>query len=361
MGEIIDYFKKIGLIGIGACLALGVSRYFIYNPLISLDKNNIKTNTSQEAANPIREEVEKLRGNLKEADLLENIKRALNEIQPSLEIIAIPYGFIANERAISIQNNMSRETPIRILEKIIVNDSNDFRFVVNKGELEGINDLRNLAYSSKYEEGVVYFPELRRWEEVGRDHTSSLKTISTGDKNITHTKEAASITVSSELMSSFFDKYSQLAFYHTHPLSLETLEQQLNDFQFKNNPVLLKEYINALYFPEALPSFDDEITMIKFSKEFYKKNPEGSFACFVASPLGLTEFGLTRKGIEIFKEMGKEEIRESLIKPKEYIIHMTIGRGDFDPVAKIRQVLDAEKQEGIYRDFIPYSELFNEN
>jgi hypothetical protein len=106
----------------------------------------------------------------------------------------------------------------------------------------------------------------------------------------------------------------------------ETIDSTGIDFNYlkdvvkkKENIVIyhihLKNYLKSMErqgcgeIPETwliVPSFEDIALMVYFSNLFYKYHPEGNIAWYICSPLGITEYILSGKGINHFAEIQQD-------------------------------------------------------
>ena len=56
----------------------------------------------------------------------------------------------------------------------------------------------------------------------------------------------------------------------------------------------------------VVPSFEDIALMVYFSSQFQEYHPGGRISWKICSPLGVTQYSLTDKGIEHFKQISED-------------------------------------------------------
>jgi len=148
--------------------------------------------------------------------------------------------------------------PVQYSNELVVNTSNKYQTITKKDEKQGILDLNNLVHDS-HEEAWVYLPKKQEWVEVGVSESNSKASISQRE------------------LDTLLQNNDEITPYHTHP--------------FEWSPS-----------SESLPSPADIEVMINTSKDFYNNHPNGKYTEKIGSAYGITEYKLTKEGIDYIKE-----------------------------------------------------------
>lgn len=202
-------------------------------------------------------------------------------------------------------DDISKEVPEKILENLVVNNSNDFRTVINKDENKGLQDLISLANNAEHEEAWIYFPGKNKWVEIGR----TMPVVFLDFDKIYSTPIQASPTpleskvgIDSRYLLLIKDN-NTVVIYHIHPLSalIKSSSDSTND---ENNDTKL----SLAKIAGALPSREDLLSMILQSNEFYKTHPNGTIKFRICSSLGITEYFLSETGKARYNEKNRDEI-----------------------------------------------------
>jgi hypothetical protein len=190
------------------------------------------------------------------------------------------------------------QRPLRVVDQLLVNSSNEERFVTPiRSEAEGIARIRELMIRSPVEELWVFIAtssdgDAGRWVEIGGEIRSE--------------SELSSVGVEWAYLRKLIDRFSDINVYHFHPLSYFERcpsEQRCNEFSV---PMSVKGVspsglINNLKF--AMPSPGDIHFMMESSWRFERAHPRfGSMRHRLVSPYGVVEYGLTTSGKARYSE-----------------------------------------------------------
>ena len=184
------------------------------------------------------------------------------------------------------------ERPIRIVDQLLVNASNEQRLVtLTLGEAEGIAQIRELMNRSPVEELWVFLADSSggdagRWVEIGGEIRSE--------------SELSSVGVDWTYLSKLIERFGDIDVYHFHPLSYFErcgCEQGCKEFALPMSVMDLSAsgLINNLKF--AMPSPGDIHFMMEPLWRFERAHPVfGSMRHRLVSPYGVVEYGLTTSG-----------------------------------------------------------------
>jgi len=196
------------------------------------------------------------------------------------------------------------------VDQLVVNTENTCRTVFKGNEEDGIKQLQQLVESSKLEEAWAYLPERLEWIEIGKEEKPETK------QGEIYTKE-----VKFNIPQDLFRNNHSIIIYHFHPrysLQLEELNvaaKQKKEVSKQKQELGVvtkqKQELNAIVKREqeilirkTLPSGRDLSKMIVDSRDFYQIHPQGQITFKFRSPYGITEFFLTEKGKEFYKDKG---------------------------------------------------------
>lgn len=212
----------------------------------------------------------------------------------------IPLFFLFGVLVVSIANVetfVPKNLTTMVRPALEINTGNHYKGRINKCEKEGIADIRRL--NSPYEEFWAYIPTKCTWIELGileqirgtirRDRYGNCRSPST----ISGIKKADVIALIKEV--------NTLILYHPHPTN-NTLVQHLatNKELSKFSSLCIKEArIETL--EAALPGIPDLVSMLEFSRIFYRQHHDGIFAEKIVSTYGVTEYHLTTAGMNELK------------------------------------------------------------
>jgi len=186
-------------------------------------------------------------------------------------------------------NEALNRRPIKYIQNLEFNGEDTYGGIIKKSELEGILDCRNLVNNASLEEQWVIFLDEEMWVETGiksRDNFEDGKPISSGvDSDASYERLLYRGIVSPNL---FLDNHSNLIHYHYHPTSLE-LKAKERGPNFSASSIL--------------PSYGDLHMMASQTIRFKNINPKGAITHKVCSSYGITEYSLTEKGFEFYREM----------------------------------------------------------
>ena len=110
----------------------------------------------------------------------------------------------------------------------------------------------------------------------------------------------------------------------------------------------------------ALPSLEDISLMIYFSSLFYTQHPSGKVCWRICSPIGITDYALTQKGIDRYKDIRDNTFLLSYLYPSEgQVTHSKLATFfDIAVPHKVRDLIawaNAQGQGYTRISFTPYS------
>ena len=140
---------------------------------------------------------------------------------------------------------------------------------MRQGEEAGINDLRELTETVGFEEHWVFLPDKNLWIEIG------------------FREKLGSVEVDHDYLEKIIRENDRLGVYHFHPRHyLTTMEE----WGYANIP---ETWL-------ALPSLEDISLMVYYSSRFYDLHPKGKISWDFCSPLGITKYSLSKKGLKYY-------------------------------------------------------------
>ena len=71
-----------------------------------------------------------------------------------------------NHVSLAVENANQNEK-YKIINKLIINNKNEYKTIIFKNEGEGILEMRELIDSSQIEECWIYLPHHEKWIEIG--------------------------------------------------------------------------------------------------------------------------------------------------------------------------------------------------
>jgi len=237
-------------------------------------------------------------------------------------------------------------------KKLMLNNSDLISLVTYKDEKSGVEDMRKFGRSSPYEECFAYFPDIEKWQEIGIKRNVA-KT------NLAHM--TSTVTLDLKFLKKKIEKNPEIKniiIYHNHPTfknlkkGLEKIEP-ISNTKFeklighsisppkeysKKNPIestgdksykkpmnyegtqaiLFDFFSYSSNFDEARPSINDLKSMIYESLKFPNYNIRNK----ICSAKGITEFYLTKEGIEHYKSIKEDDFLKDVDKyifSKDYI------------------------------------------
>jgi hypothetical protein len=159
-----------------------------------------------------------------------------------------------------------RPRSIKYVESLQVNTSKTYATSVRESEYRGVQQIRTLIGNSQLEEAWAYLPKKGQWIETGIDESV--------DEIGSHA------TIENKSLESILKENDEIILYHFHPM--------------------IEGSKDRLY--EAIPSGTDLGTMVTTSEKFYKMHPQGTFVHKLCSYYGVTDFQLTKSGIEKYSK-----------------------------------------------------------
>lgn len=166
---------------------------------------------------------------------------------------------------------MAGGRPERLVERLRVNTSQDYRQVAIKDEAAGVADLRAATAGEPFEEFWAFIPKTRRWVELGCCERRTAQGNYVGIEYLLVDIMAAN---------------RRLVLYHTHPRTSFIRENYHPD----RAAIKIME--------EALPSPQDMETMVGLARRFRALQPGGDLSWRIVSRHGVTTYGLAAPGAE---------------------------------------------------------------
>ena len=138
-----------------------------------------------------------------------------------------------------------------------------------------LKNLRDLCMKASLEEHWVFLPDKNLWLEISYDETPG------------------SAEIDLDFFKDLIKNNENLAIYHIH------LKKYLKMLKEKGYKEISESWL-------VVPSFEDIALMVYFTSHFYEYHPKGKISWNICSPLGLTEYCLTEKGIEHYAKIKKD-------------------------------------------------------
>jgi len=173
------------------------------------------------------------------------------------------------------QSSLASNLPLIFKDRLQINESASYRTAIRKDKQSGIKDLRKLCNNAFLEEYWSFFPDEKLWVEMSYDE----KIDSTG--------------IDFNYFKDVVMKKDNITIYHIH------LNNYLKSMESKGYDRIPETWL-------ILPSFEDIALMVYFSSMFYKYHPEGNIVWYICSPLGITEYLLSDKGINHFTQIKQD-------------------------------------------------------
>ena len=228
----------------------------------------------------------------------------------SLDAALIPFGAIA--LADMIKDNTPR--PIKYVTNLVVNTSKSYKTAVYESESAGIEQIRILIEKSPLEESWAYLPKKELWIETGINEYNK--------------PEGAGVSYEQPSLRSILKENDEIILYHFHPKWKDWL----------------------VY--EALPSNNDLDSMVSISKQFYEQHPDGLITEKMCSYYGLTEYWITKSGLESFSKIKALQ----MVKTPEFE-RLSISRHIIEESVLTGISLNVLNGDRVCVNFIPYSAL----
>jgi hypothetical protein len=122
------------------------------------------------------------------------------------------------------------------------------------------------------EEHWAFLPERDIWLEIGCR------------------EEEGSVEIDQDYLETIIRENAELAIYHIHPRNYLRSKAR-------------KGYTDIRETWLTVPSLEDVAFMIYYSSMFNREHPRGKISWNVCSPLGVTEYGLTQRGISHYENI----------------------------------------------------------
>jgi hypothetical protein len=186
---------------------------------------------------------------------------------------------------VRIGNNWSTDRLFLKYEKALrINQSTSYWLAVQQGRQAGFDQLKNLSLNASVEEHWIFLPEENLWVEISFNET------------------AGSTEIDFNFLKDYIAKYEKIEVYHVH------LRNYLKSFNRKESASISETWL-------SVPSFEDIAIMVYFSSCFYKLHPDGTIAWKICSPIGMTDYSLSGKGIIHYMDIGKDSFMLSYLYP----------------------------------------------
>lgn len=194
-----------------------------------------------------------------------------------------------NHVSLAVENT-NKEEGYNVINKLVVNNKNQYKTIIYENENEGILEMRKLIESSQIEESWAYLPHQEKWIEIGYNEESEKKV---NESYITKAK------LDIQFLDGLMNENNNMILYHFHPSYCLSLEDKIKRREKNGSPMnddeIEKERIKSLI-KSAYPSRSDMLNMIGNSTEFFERNSDGNITFKVCSHYGITEYSLTDKG-----------------------------------------------------------------
>ncbi len=263
--------------------------------------------------------------------------------------------------------------------RLVFNNSDSYRNITLKGEVEGVKDIEQLVLNSPFEESWVYYPTHKLWEETGIHSWNDDDT-------------KAVISLYSPRTLAVNDDEGPFYFYHFHPSTINpaVMKQMQENLQkiddriknglrekFQIDPATMATLIPSVdndsleqkayslsWMRDALPSAQDLYTITINSAQAYLKNPKAELKWKICSKHGVMELSLTEEGKNFYSGRASSEIEEhSQKKWEEYRFAAPAGpfpSPGFDPIPVIKKVCASFSDELVQCNFIAYVEFYSQ-
>ena len=174
--------------------------------------------------------------------------------------------------------------PIIFKDRLQINESPTYRTAIRKDQQSGISDLKNLCKNAFLEEYWGFFPYEKLWIEMSFNEKIDSTAI-----DFNYLKEAVK-------------KKDDICIYHIH------LRNYLKSIDGEGYGKIPESWL-------VLPSFEDIALMVYFSSLFYHFHPHGNISWYICSPLGITEYLLSDKGINHFRKIEQDTFFLEYVSP----------------------------------------------
>lgn len=165
-----------------------------------------------------------------------------------------------------------RKVPIKYVDRLRINTSLAYRVAVSEDEQAGIEDLRTLCLGALLEEHWIFLPEKKLWVEAGYD------------------EKPGSAGIDLDFLKDVIVKNDNMSIYHIH------VKSYLKSFEKEGYGRIGETWL-------VVPSFEDIALMVYFSSVFRSSHPLGKISWRICSPLGITKYALTDKGVKHYTQI----------------------------------------------------------
>lgn len=264
----------------------------------------------------------------------------------------------------------------RYTPRLIFNNSDSYRNVTLKNEVEGVKDIEQLVLNSLLEEAWVYYPRHKVWEEVGINSWNDGES-----RSVRSLYPPRRVTLSKP--------DEPVYFYHFHPAKSEESVRRKALENFRARERLFKTALQEDYGVDptlflvpmddnsleqeiyllngmngALPSAEDLQNIIYNSVNL--QNREAELKWKICSTFGVTELFLTEKGKSFYAGINHEELEQHCRdKSDEFTFASPVGRMSspplgFEPVPIIKKVCGQLSNDGLIQaNFLSYAEFYS--
>ena len=255
-------------------------------------------------------------------------------------------------------NEIYKVRSIKYIDKLTINTSTEFRTAVKQSEERGIGQIRTLIGNSDLEEEWVFIPRDSLWVEVGINEKLKLN----------NGNPEGSVEYEDLGLEDLLREDKEFTIYHFHP-SLrrqrdDKIEKELCSRFSKENEAYFKcqnykDLVITEYLAEdVLPSIQDIVNMVNNSKLNREVNGE-EIKFKIGSTAGVSEYSLSEQGLDCFKNLDKNSIREYASNRVKIAID-SYSRLDLNDPSNVDMVNRAEQLVKLINDdklivkFTPY-------
>ena len=220
-------------------------------------------------------------------------------------------------------------------KKLVLNDRDLISLVSHKDEKSGVEDIREFGKFSPYEECFAYFPDIKKWQEIGVKRAIAKNKLA---------DMVSKVSLDTKFLKKKVEENPEIKdiiIYHNHP-SFKNLKKELEKIEpisnakfekligyssfpreyfekgsmiskenkscekslnYERTQAVLFDFFYTSNFNEAKPSIRDLKSMVYESLEF----PNHNIRSKICSEKGITEFYLTKKGIEHYKLVKEDD------------------------------------------------------
>ena len=224
---------------------------------------------------------------------------------------------------------------IKVLPNLVVNMDNSFVSVVDKDEVQGIENLLELIIAAPAEEIYAYLPAEHKFIELGLATTIP-------HKEGNQIKEGCYFN--EELVRIIAQQYHHVHYYHIHRTAQAVLGNRRMSIGAEDTPAEKKRKRDKrdfrqryVYSPqENLPSIADILSMSNLLVDHNSQNPESKALFRICTQYGVVEYSLTPQGLELFKQLPEqmamaeiESVADKMRRRYTRLLFKVKGEGEF--------------------------------